>query len=75
MDVVVLRPEVPTQVDEAVVELAIHGAVSLRALRLRLQGCTGVDLSCRQADIRRMAMRSMETWTEGRRWLWGTPFL
>ena len=72
VDVVVLCPEVPTQtqVDEAVVELAIHGAVSLRALRLRLQGCTGVDLSSRKADIRRMAVRSMEIWTAGLRWLY-----
>ena len=53
------------QVDCAVAELSIHGDVSLKALRLKLQKATNLDLSCRKADIRKMAENTIELSTQG----------
>ena len=42
-------------VDQAVGALLVHGTISLRALRMRLQDITGISLSSRKLEIREMA--------------------
>ena len=41
------------------------GAVSLRALRVALEGCLGVDLRQWKFQLREMAMFALKTWTAG----------
>ena len=62
-----LGSRVPTQaeVDQVASHLAGQGGISLRELRLRWQQLTGVDLSARKDDIKRMAEISVLTLAQG----------